>query len=81
MPAAMLCEIPICQSSRETACIVNADETMRIPLEGVLHRYHEDPISAQGIHSLNHYNLVHKFIPMPQLFKIPNANAAVEKEW
>ena len=25
--------------------------------------------------------LVHKFIPMPQAMKIPNAKAAVDKEW
>ena len=28
-----------------------------------------------------HYNLVHKFIPMPQATKIPAAKAAVDKEW
>ena len=31
-----------------------------------------------------HYNiiiLVHKFIPMPQAMKIPEAKAAVDKEW
>ena len=28
-----------------------------------------------------HYNLVHKFIPMSQLMKIPDAKAAVDKEW
>ena len=27
------------------------------------------------------YNLVHKFIPMPQALNIPDAKAAVEKEW
>ena len=27
------------------------------------------------------YNLVHKFIPMPQAMKIPAAKAAVDKEW
>ena len=42
------------------------------------HRYHEDHIPAKGINSLNHYNLVHKFIPMPQAFKILDAKAAVE---
>ena len=31
--------------------------------------------------SLQHYNLVHKFIPMPQAMKIPAAKAAVDKEW
>ena len=30
---------------------------------------------------MNHYNLVHKFIPMPQAMKIPDAKAAVDKEW
>ena len=30
--------------------------------------------------SLQHYNLVHKFIPMPQAVKIPAAKAAVDKE-
>ena len=31
--------------------------------------------------SLQHHNLVHKFIPMPQAMKIPAAKAAVDKEW
>ena len=33
------------------------------------------------INSLQHYNLVHKFIPMPQAMKIPAAKAAVDKKW
>ena len=28
--------------------------------------------------SLTHYNLMHKFIPVPQAMKIPDAKAAVE---
>ena len=32
------------------------------------------------MNSLSHENLVHKFIPMPQAMKIPDAKAAVEKE-
>ena len=28
-----------------------------------------------------HYNLVHKFIPVPQAMKIPAAKAAVDKDW
>ena len=35
----------------------------------------------ETINSLQHYNLVHKFIPMPQVFKIPEAKAAVDREW
>ena len=31
------------------------------------------------MNSLSHYNLVHKFIPMPQAMKIPDAKAAVVK--
>ena len=31
--------------------------------------------------SLQHYNLVHKFIPVRQAMKIPAAKAAVDKEW
>ena len=33
------------------------------------------------MNSLSHYNLVSKFIPMPQAMKISDAKAAVEKEW
>ena len=43
--------------------------------------HHEDHIAGKGENSLEHYNLVHKFIPMPQAMKIPAAKAAVDKEW
>ena len=42
---------------------------------------HEDHIAGKGENSLQHYNLVHKFIPMPQAMKFPAAKAAVDKEW
>ena len=89
MPAAMPCKTRfnccgetcrnIGKHKTKYACIVDADESMRKRLEGVPHRYHEDHISARGTKSLSHYNLVHKFIPMPQALKIPDAKAAVEK--
>ena len=41
----------------------------------------EDHIAGKGENSLQHYNLVHKFNPMPQAMKIPAAKAAVDKEW
>ena len=41
--------------------------------------HHEDHIAGKGENSLQHYNLVHKF--MPQAMKIPEAKAAVDKEW
>ena len=37
--------------------------------------------NAPLTNSLQHNNLVHKFIPMPQAMKIPAAKAAVDKEW
>ena len=40
-----------------------------------------DHIAGNGDNSLQHYNLVHKFIPVPQAMKIPRAKAAVDKEW
>ena len=30
---------------------------------------------------MSHCNLVHKFIPMPQAMRIPDAKASVGKEW
>ena len=50
-------------------------------LEGTLHENHEDHIAGKGISSLNHYNLVHKVIPLPKAMIIPDAKAAVDKEW
>ena len=90
MPAAMLCKIPI-KNSGEThrnvgkrktkyACVVDADESTRPRLEGAGHKPHQDHITAKGVNSITHYSLVHKLIPMPQAL-IPNAKAAVEKEW
>ena len=46
-----------------------------------LPNHHEDHIARKGDNSLQHYNLVHKFIPMPQVMKIPAAKAAVDIEW
>ena len=63
------------------ACIVGADESMRIRLEGAPRRYHEDHIAGKGMNSWSHYNLVHKFIPMSEAMKIPDAKAAVNKQW
>ena len=43
--------------------------------------YHEDHIAGKGENSLQHYKLVHKFIPMPQAMKTLAANAAVDRKW
>ena len=42
--------------------------------------HHQDHIAGKG-ESSQHYNLVHKFIPVPQPVKISAAKAAVDKEW
>ena len=47
----------------------------------ILPEIHEDHIAGNGDNSLQHYNLVHNFIRMPQAMKIPAAKAAVGKEW
>ena len=88
MPAAMPCKLrsetytEACRDEKDCntkyACIVEADESTRKRMEGSLHKYHEDHIAGKGMNSLSHYNLVRKFIPMPQALRIPDANAAVE---
>ena len=50
-------------------------------LDDIRRNIHEDHISGTGVNSLSHYRLVHKFIPMLEALKIPEAKAAVEKEW
>ena len=62
------------------ACILEASESARMRVEESLPNYHEDHVAGRGDNSLQHCNLVHKFIPMPQAMKIPAAKAAVDKE-
>ena len=54
------------------ACILEADESTRLRTGNSVPNYHEDHIAGKGDSSLQHYNLVHKFIPMPQAMKIPS---------
>ena len=49
-------------------------------MEDSLPNHHEDHTAGKGDNSLQHENLVHKSIPMPQAVKIPAAKAAVDKE-
>ena len=63
------------------ACILEANESTRMRMGNSIPHYHEDHIAGKGENSLQHYNLVHKFIPMAQAMKIPAAKAAVDKEW
>ena len=63
------------------ACILEASESTRLRMGESLPNHHEDHIAGKEDNSLQHYNLAHKFIPMPQDMKIPAAKAAVDKEW
>ena len=68
-------------SKSKLACILEASESTRLRMEESLPNYHEDHIAGKDDNSLQHFNLVHKFILMPQAMKIPAAKAAVDKEW
>ena len=59
------------------ACILEADESTRIRMGNAEPSNHEDHIAGKGENSLQHYNLVHIFIPLSQAVKIPSAKAAV----
>ena len=63
------------------ACILEASESTRLHMRESLPKYHEDHIAGRGDNSLQHCNVVHQFIPVPQAMKIPAAKAAVDKEW
>ena len=65
------------KSKAKLACILEADESTRMCMGKSIPHY-EDHVAGKGENSLQHYNLVHKFFPMPQALKIP---AAVDKEW
>ena len=47
------------------ACILEASESTRLRMGESLPIHHEDHIASKGDNSLQHYNLVHKFLPMP----------------
>ena len=62
-------------------CTVESHESTRQRAESSQFKNHEDHIAGKGFAPMPHYNLSHKFIPMPQAMKIPDAKAAVDKEW
>ena len=63
------------------ACIQEASESTRLRMGESLPTHHEDHIAGKGNSSLQHFFLVHTFIPVPQAMKIPAAKAAVDKDW
>ena len=52
------------------ACILEVRESTRLRMGNSIPHHHEDHIAGKGDNSLQHYNLVHKYIPMPQALKI-----------
>ena len=68
------------KNKTKLACILEANESTRMRMGNSIPHYHQDHFAGKGETSLQHYNLVHKFIPMPQAVKILAAKAAVDKE-
>ena len=65
----------------EYGCIVGSHESTRPRAELSQPKHHEYHILGKVFTSLTHCNLVHRFIPIPQAKKNPDAKAAVDKEW
>ena len=56
-------------------CKVQSPESTRQRAESSQSKNHEDHIARKRFTSMSHYHLVHKFIPMPQEMKIPDAKS------
>ena len=69
------------KNKSKLASILEAHESTRPRMGESLANHDEDHIARKGDNSLQHHNLVHKFIHMLQAMKIPAAKAAVDKEW
>ena len=58
------------------ACILEASESTRLRMEESIPNHHEDHIAGKVNNSLQHYNLVHKFIPMHHAMKIARSKGS-----
>ena len=67
------------KTKSKLACILEAGESTRLRMGESLPNHHEDHTAGKGDNSLQHFYLVHKFIPVPQAIKIPAAKAAVDR--
>ena len=86
MPAAMPCRLhrypcrrtccAVGEHKTKYACIVEANESMRIRMEGSQNKSHENHIAGRGVNSLSHYSLVRKCIPMPS----SNENTKMQRQ-
>ena len=61
--------------------MVESPESIGQRAESSQPRNHKDHTAGKGFTSMTHFNFVHKFIPMPQAMKIPDAKVTVDKEW
>ena len=57
------------RSSQNLGVFLEASESPRLRMGESLPHHHEDHIAGKEDNSLQHYNLVHKFIPMPQSYE------------
>ena len=55
---------------------MEASESTRLRMGESLPNHHEDHTAGKGSNSQQHYNLVHKFIPMPQAIKNSSRKAS-----
>ena len=63
------------------ACVIEAHESTRTRIGKTEARDHEDLVAEKRLLSLTHYSVAHKPKPTPRAMKIPDAKAAVDKEW
>ena len=63
------------------SCITEVHESTGQRRESATKSIHEEHIAGKRQNSVLHCNWVHKSVPMPQAIKIPDAKAAVDKEW
>ena len=61
--------------------LVESHESTRQQAESSQSKGHEDRIAREGFTSVTLYNLVHKFITMPQAMNTPDAKSAVDTVW
>ena len=64
------------KNKTKLACILEGNESTRMRMGNSEPHNHEDHIAGKGENSLQHYNLVHKFIPVSQAVKIPSKESS-----
>ena len=60
---------------------IEAHESQRCRIQESGTRRLEDHIAERRDNSMTHFELAHKHFLIPQEMKIPDAKAAVDKEW